>query len=423
MYHIALLLLIGLLFGTNVAYATDSKEATTKDGEKALLKRVGTQTHPQAVQLVPEGKGITKPQTASAKHKSKINEQSRQDTVDGTAVAGSNTSETPAKPDQQAPAVNYAEELSQFLKMERPAGLARLEKIFSGEPLRQLRAAAQAGNADAQVILAYFYLVPKRRDIPEGIRWLKAAAAQGHEHAKEVLEGTCTYCQNMADADLFKLSESLKHFAMEQKELNMTEDERKKWTVKHGAQIIRYIRGPYYGWRGGHVFCRTRFRVVGDEVWACSPVSALACGKPEASKIFRARLFDGEMLEKTNGPCEGVELSSAWPCYIDSMIDYGHYDRPLTFREPIPMNCEKVERAIRQTPDGDWEWNKIAWSAQEGNAEAQFRLGSMYSDTESSREELVEAVKWLEKAADQGHAGAKAALPKIKARLAEMERK
>jgi TPR repeat protein len=53
-----------------------------------------------------------------------------------------------------------------------------------------------------------------------------------------------------------------------------------------------------------------------------------------------------------------------------------------------------------------------AQAAEQGDAEAQFRLGSMYlgADTPSSQHRYVDAAEWFAKAAEQGHVGAQSML-------------
>ncbi|HQL08649.1 MAG TPA: tetratricopeptide repeat protein, partial [Lentisphaeria bacterium] len=49
-------------------------------------------------------------------------------------------------------------------------------------------------------------------------------------------------------------------------------------------------------------------------------------------------------------------------------------------------------------------------AAEQGNADAQCKLGIMYHDGEGAPKDLAEAVKWLRKAAEQGHADAQSRL-------------
>ncbi len=342
--------------------------------------------------------------------------------------------ETPTGTDQEVPTVNYAEAVSQLQKTEKETRSV-LKKYASGEPLLRLRTAAAGGDADAQVLLSFVCRLDLRngsyargQDVPEAIRWLKAAAAQGHEDAKQELKIECRTCDQKASHDLENLALCLARLADEQNDLAVPEVERYNFLDKNGIKVIKYLRGPYYGWGGGSPLCGTRFRVVGHEVWACSPIPTLVEGNPEKAKIFRARLYDGKVEPETCGPCEGVEMSSRWPCYLDTMMRCLIDPDPnintwSAIREPCPMNCNKINRAMRKMSDATKAPHDYAEAARKGDAEAQFKLGTIYAEPETSREELVEAVKWFGKAADQGHEGAKAELAKAKAALAEMERK
>lgn len=69
---------------------------------------------------------------------------------------------------------------------------------------------------------------------------------------------------------------------------------------------------------------------------------------------------------------------------------------------------------VRSDSDAHWEWRDGMWpnaeqagmirkSAENGDAEAQFKLALMYEAGRATRQDSVEAAKWLRKAADQGH--------------------
>ena len=51
-------------------------------------------------------------------------------------------------------------------------------------------------------------------------------------------------------------------------------------------------------------------------------------------------------------------------------------------------------------------FQKTKAKAEQGNADAQVRLGVCYNKGEGVAKDFVEAVKWFRKAAEQGHAGA-----------------
>ncbi|MCD8070178.1 MAG: hypothetical protein LUE08_02175 [Akkermansiaceae bacterium] len=52
-------------------------------------------------------------------------------------------------------------------------------------------------------------------------------------------------------------------------------------------------------------------------------------------------------------------------------------------------------------------------AAEQGNAEAQYRLGECYAEGEGVEKDVKEAVRWWRKAADQGHAEARMALHEL----------
>ena len=64
------------------------------------------------------------------------------------------------------------------------------------------------------------------------------------------------------------------------------------------------------------------------------------------------------------------------------------------------LGCEKTPTS----PEGSLEI--LRKDAVQGDAEAQYKLGSMYDEGEGVAADSTEAVKWYRKAAEQGHANA-----------------
>ncbi|EIJ44324.1 Sel1 repeat protein [Beggiatoa alba B18LD] len=49
------------------------------------------------------------------------------------------------------------------------------------------------------------------------------------------------------------------------------------------------------------------------------------------------------------------------------------------------------------------DFSQTSWQAEQGNAEAQYQLGLMYSEGETTPQNFDRALFWLSKAARQGH--------------------
>ena len=60
-------------------------------------------------------------------------------------------------------------------------------------------------------------------------------------------------------------------------------------------------------------------------------------------------------------------------------------------------------------------------AADQGNSDAQFILGFMYSKGDGVKKDYGEALKWCQKAADQGHDGAQAVLKRNSAHFEHID--
>ena len=72
-------------------------------------------------------------------------------------------------------------------------------------------------------------------------------------------------------------------------------------------------------------------------------------------------------------------------------------------------------------PQDDLSFPELLKLAEQGNADAQFRIGRVYSSGGNVPQDYAKAVQWFRIAADQGHSGAQFhlgfMLAKVKARL------
>jgi len=70
---------------------------------------------------------------------------------------------------------------------------------------------------------------------------------------------------------------------------------------------------------------------------------------------------------------------------------------------------------VPKDPAQTAKWTRKA--AEQGHAEAQFRLGFMYTNDYGVPQDYVEAYAWMSVAATNGNEDAKERLPKVKAKL------
>jgi TPR repeat protein len=75
----------------------------------------------------------------------------------------------------------------------------------------------------------------------------------------------------------------------------------------------------------------------------------------------------------------------------------------LSFAAPVAAGPLKDAIAAYDRDDYATALRLFRPLADQGNAEAQFNLGSIYSRGEGVSQNLAEGIKWFRKAADQGH--------------------
>jgi TPR repeat protein len=70
------------------------------------------------------------------------------------------------------------------------------------------------------------------------------------------------------------------------------------------------------------------------------------------------------------------------------------------------LSAAVFQLAAQQTKSDRRPVEEVKAKAKAGDAESQFELGRRFDKGEGLRRDLVEAVKWYRKAAEQNHAGA-----------------
>jgi len=115
---------------------------------------------------------------------------------------------------------------------------------------------------------------------------------------------------------------------------------------------LQYLCGPYYGWAGTEACCgdaaRIRIRIMGDEVWGCSIEGAPAGDDGTMRNIYRVKLYGGERLPPTTGPCAGKTFCDIH--YAESIVyTETMLNRDCTFRKPQGIKASQVGSVTEPT--------------------------------------------------------------------------
>ena len=134
-------------------------------------------------------------------------------------------------------------------------------------------------------------------------------------------------------------------------------------------------------------------------------------------------------------PCDGVDVALL---KIDKLVEDGNYDKALEAlnkikNDPQVRNCDNMEKVnakiaeiqgefhssveemydsgkdnyYGETGNGGYDAETVKRylkEAEQGNADAQYRLGVMYGNGYGVQQNDEESAKWYRKAAEQGHA-------------------
>ena len=222
-------------------------------------------------------------------------------------------------------------------------------------PLVELKYNAQAGNADAQykLALAYENGDGMEKDPSEAVQWFRKAAEQGHAESQY---RTGLFC---ADNGVQDLSEAA------------------TWLRKAVAQ--------------GHVGASKILKIVEMKLSA-------QAGNADAQYELAQAYETGNGLEK--------DPSEAFKWYLKA-AEQGH--PAAQYQLGV---CYDSGSIVARNPA-----ESIAWftkAANQGYVEAQYRLGQAYETGRNGIEKnFLEAQNWYRRAAESGHAGAKAGYTRL----------
>ncbi|MBM3298400.1 MAG: prepilin-type N-terminal cleavage/methylation domain-containing protein [Deltaproteobacteria bacterium] len=167
-----------------------------------------------------------------------------------------------------------------------------------------------------------------------------------------------TACDRSASADVGKVAASLERLGNELVDLNYKFDEEIASAI-NVQNALKYLVGPYYGWRGGTAKCEVLLRMAQvTNRWTIQGC-AMKGSHPRAGQryIYRAPFVGGGDLPALPGVC-GADAtngqsgswnvypypapSSAGLCYTESIVATDTVAVPFPFRTPLGTLCDKL---------------------------------------------------------------------------------
>jgi len=170
-----------------------------------------------------------------------------------------------------------------------------------------------------------------------------------------------TACDRSATTDIGKVAATLERLGQELVDLNYKFDEEIASQI-NAQNALKYLVGPYYGWRGGTAKCEVLMRLsTVSNRWIIQGC-ALKGSHPRAGQryIYSAPFVGGQDLPALPGEC-GADAtngesaswnvypypapSSAAICYTESIVSTTGTERPFPFRTPSGVLCDQLSAA------------------------------------------------------------------------------
>ncbi|MDQ7782545.1 MAG: prepilin-type N-terminal cleavage/methylation domain-containing protein [Desulfomonilaceae bacterium] len=170
-----------------------------------------------------------------------------------------------------------------------------------------------------------------------------------------------TACDRSASADVGKVAASLERLGNELVDLNYKFDEEIADHINDN-DALKYMVGPYYGWRGGTAKCEVLVRMGQvDERWVIMGCAMKGSHPREGMRyIYRAPFVGGGDLPAVPAECgedAGDGVSANWNvypypspsangvCYTESIVATGTTDEAFPFRTPGSVLCDMMTGA------------------------------------------------------------------------------
>jgi type IV pilus assembly protein PilA len=170
-----------------------------------------------------------------------------------------------------------------------------------------------------------------------------------------------TACDRSASADVGKVAASLERLGNELVDLNYKFDEEIANHINDN-NALKYLVGPYYGWRGGTAKCEVLVRMGQVNARWVIMGCAMKGSHPRADMryVYRAPFVGGGDLpaipatcgaDATNGNSADWNVypypspSSSGVCYTDSIVATGTTTDVFPFRSPGSITCDTMSGA------------------------------------------------------------------------------
>jgi prepilin-type N-terminal cleavage/methylation domain-containing protein len=169
-----------------------------------------------------------------------------------------------------------------------------------------------------------------------------------------------TSCDRSADADIRKLSAAVERLGNELVDLNLKFDSDTTAQQIYQGNMLQYLVGPYYGFRGGSKKCEvlirigltgTRYTVEGCAIKGSHPAGQTT------RYLYRAPVAGGGDMPSTVSTggecithataasdfCEYPTGGATEACYTESIVDpTGGANPAFTARTPASINCKSI---------------------------------------------------------------------------------
>jgi prepilin-type N-terminal cleavage/methylation domain-containing protein len=173
-------------------------------------------------------------------------------------------------------------------------------------------------------------------------------------------------CDRSASSDLAKLAASLERLSNELVDLNLKFDNDAAGTQIYEENLLTYLVGPYYGFRGGTIKCSVVMRITAEGARYIAEGCSMKGSHPTGTYsryIFRAPIQAGSDLSATvdqNGcSSSGSTTAALWneyptksgtdeQCWTESMVDStlapaaGVTNRAWVSRSPNSRPCKLI---------------------------------------------------------------------------------
>ena len=312
-------------------------------------------------------------------------------------------------------AISYfrnAEKAGYFIDPETQYEVGR--RFFDGngvgqdrtEAVKWYRKSAEQGYGEAQYALGMCFFEGRgvRQDYSEAVKWYRKATEQGHAEAKGRLRTAEMFMDayndrpeaqfelaqayENGDGDVERdLPEALKWYRRAA-ELGHVEAQRKlsEWYFK--GEVVEEDRVEAVKWcrkaaEQGHAESQNVLGRCYSEGWGVEQ------DRTEAVKWYRKAAEQGV----------GVGQYNLAFCYEFGMgIEQDYVEAVNWYRKAAEQGHAEAKARLKTA--------ELFMNAHRGRAEAEYELGLAYETGDGVRKDAFEAMKWYNKAADQGHAGA-----------------